>query len=111
LQVCDLWKRFDELAGYLCFKGVAAVNVKIRKSDQFPQGHLPSLGVPRNPEYDIIGQLLAFQRDAGLAVHPGGIKRQHPEQRCSLCPPTFPLTSRDGRGFVTAPRLPATYPT
>jgi hypothetical protein len=24
-----------------------------------------------------------------------------PEQRCPLCPPMFPQTSRDGRGFVT----------
>jgi hypothetical protein len=45
--------------------------------------------------------LVAFQRDAGLAVHPGCTKRQHPEQRCPLCPPMFPRASRDGRGFVT----------
>jgi hypothetical protein len=31
LQVCDLWKRFDEQAGYQRFKGGAAVNVKTRK--------------------------------------------------------------------------------
>jgi hypothetical protein len=101
LQVCDLWQRFDELAGYLRFKGGAAVNVKIRKNDQFRQGHQPRLGVPRNPDFDIIGQLVAFQRDAGLAVQPGCTKRQHPEQRCPLCPPMFPRTSRDGRGFIT----------
>jgi hypothetical protein len=101
LQVCDLWRRFDELAGYLRFKGGAAVNVKIRKNDQFRQGHQPRLGVPRNPEYDIIRQLVAFQRDAGLVVQPGCTKRQHLEQRCPLCPPMFTRTSRDGRGFVT----------
>ncbi len=50
---------------------------------------------------DIIGQLLAFQRDAGLAVHPNRTKWQHPEQRCPLCPPMFSRTLRDGREFVT----------
>ena len=101
MQVCDLWRRFDELAGYLRFKGGAAVNVKIRKNDQFRQGHQPRLGVPCNPEYDIIRQLVPFQRDAGLVVQSGCTKRQQPEQRCPLCPPMFRRTSRDGRGFIT----------
>lgn len=100
LQVCDLWLRFDEEAGYERFKGGAAVNVKVRKNDQFRQGHQPRLGVPQHPEHDIIRQLVAFQRDAGLAVHPECTKRRHPERRCLLCPPMFPQSARGGRGFI-----------
>ncbi len=110
LQVCDLWQRFDELAGYQRFRGGAAVNVKILKNDQFRQGHQPRLRVPRNPEYDIMRWLLAFQRDAGLAVHPGCNKRQHPEQRCPLCSPMFPRTSGGtlcwAPCYCHAPRVP-----
>lgn len=101
LQVCDLWQRFDEQAGHERFKGGAAVNVKVRKNDQFRQGHQPRIGVPRRPEHDVIQQLLSFQRDAGLAVHPACTKRQHPERRCPLCPPMFPRSARGGRGFLT----------
>ena len=97
LQTCDLWQRFDERAGYTRFRGGAAVNVKIRKNDQFRQGHQPRLGVPRNPEYDVIDQLLAFWREAGVAVRPSCPKQQHPERRCS-CPPMFPRSS--GTEFV-----------
>jgi hypothetical protein len=101
LQVCDLWLRFDEQAGYERFRGGAAVNVKVRKNDQFRQGHQPRLGVPRRPEYDVIKLLQRFMRDAGLAVHPACAKRIHPERRCSLCPPLFPRSSRGGRALVT----------
>ena len=78
LQICDLWQLFDERAGYTRFRGGAAVNVKIRKNDQFRQRHQPRLGVPRNPEYDVIDQLLAFCREAGVAVRPSCPKQQHP---------------------------------
>ena len=94
LQTCDLWQRFDERAGYPRFRGGAAVNFKIRKNDQFRQGHQPRLGVPHNPEYDVIDQLLAFWREAGVAVRPSCPKQQHPERRCS-CPPV-PAIIRDG---------------
>ena len=102
LQVCDLWERFDEQAGYDRFRGGAAVNVKIRKNDQFRQGHQPRLGVPRDPECDAIGQLLAFWREAGIAVHPACTKRRFPEQRCQLCPPMFPRSSARSGGFDLA---------
>ena len=35
LRICGLWQRFDERAGYIRFRSGAAVNVKIRKNDQF----------------------------------------------------------------------------
>ena len=101
LQTCDLWQRYDEQAGYTRFRGGAAVNVKIRKNDQFRQGHQPRLGVARNPDFDVIDQLLAFQREAGLSVHPECAKRRHPERRCPLCPPMFPRSAGTGFGFVT----------
>ena len=101
LQVCDLWLRFDEQAGYERFKGGAAVNVKVRKNDQFRQGHQPRLGLPRRPEYDVVKLLQRFMRDAGLAVHPACAKRTHPEKRCSLCPPLFPRSSRCSRALVS----------
>ena len=101
LQVCDLWLRFDEQAGYERFRGGAAVNVKVRKNDQFRQGHQPRLGVPRRPEYDVVKLLQRFMRDAGLAVHPACAKRTHPEKRCSLCPPLFPRSSRCSRALVS----------
>ena len=101
LQVCDLWLRFDEQAGYERFRGGAAVNVKVRKNDQFRQGHQPRLGVPRRPEYDVVKLLRRFMRDAGLAVHPACAKRAHPERRCCLCPPLFPRSARGGLAFAT----------
>jgi len=103
LQVCDLWERFDEKAGYERFRGGAAVNVKVRKNDQFRQGHQPRLGVARNPDWDVIAHLRTLWRDAGLAVHPSCQKRLLPERRCPVCPPMFPRSARDGFGFVTHP--------
>jgi hypothetical protein len=106
LQVCDLWKRLDEQAGYQRFKGGAAVNVKIRKNDQFRRGHQPRLGVLRNPEFDIIGHARVparcwprVARGPRIARETNCTKGQHPEQRCPLCPPY--ISPDDGRGFVT----------
>jgi hypothetical protein len=96
-----LWLRFDEQAGYERFKGGAAVNIKVRKNNQFRQGHQPRLSVPLHPEYDVIKLLQRFMSDAGLAVHQACAKRIHPEQRCSLCPPLFPRSSRGSRILVT----------
>ena len=72
--------------------------MSVAPARQFRQGHRPRLGVPRNPEYDVIDQLLAFWREAGVAVRPSCPKQQHPERRCS-CPPMFPRSS--GTEFVT----------
>jgi hypothetical protein len=98
LQVCDLWRKFDKTSRLSALQGWNGGE----RQDPEERPVTPRLGVPRNPEYDIIWQLLAFQRDAGLAAHPNCTKRQHPgpEQRCPLCPRMFPRTARDGRGFV-----------
>ena len=67
---CDLWRWYEEQAGYTRFRGGAAVNVKISTNDQFRQGHQPCLCVPRNPDFDVIDKLLGFQREAGLSLPP-----------------------------------------
>ena len=85
----------------ICSRGAEAAALQIRKNDQFRQGHQPRLGVARNPDFDVIDQLLAFQREAGLSVHPECAKRRHPERRCPLCPPMFPRSAGTGFGFVT----------
>jgi hypothetical protein len=94
LQVCDLWRKFDKTSRLSALQGWNGGE----RQDPEERPVTPRLGVPRNPEYDIIWQLLAFQRDAGLAAHPNCTKRQHPgpEQRCPLCPRMFPRTARDG---------------
>ena len=72
IQTCNLRQRYDEQAGYTRFRGGAAVNVKIRKNDQFSQGHQPLLGAPHNPDFVVIDQMLAFQ---GSAVGPPSVPR------------------------------------
>ena len=39
LLSCDLWSNYDGKAGWRKFKDGAAINVKVRKNDQFRQGH------------------------------------------------------------------------
>ena len=44
-----------------------------RNNDQLRQGHQPRLRVPSNPGFHVMDQLLAFQREAGLSVHPSSV--------------------------------------
>ena len=55
LQSCDLWLNYDGKAGWRKFRGGAAVDVKVRKNDQFRQGHQPRVGVPRDPRLNLRG--------------------------------------------------------
>jgi hypothetical protein len=103
LQTCDLWKRFDEAAGYRKFRGGAAINVKVRKNDQFRQGHQPRVGTPESPEHDIIASLQDLWAEIGIGVHSGCAKRRFPAQRCPVCPPMFPKSSGDGFNTSRAP--------
>ena len=99
LQACDLWVDFDLGAGYRRWAGGAAVNVKIRKNDQFRQGHQPRLGVPRDPRLHVVNQLLAFMREVGNGPRPGCTKRAEPQCPCPVCPPLFPRSVSRGRSF------------
>ena len=92
LQSCDLWLNYDGKAGWRKFKGGAAVNVKVRKNDQFRQGHQPRVGVPRDPRLDLVKQLRAFMRAAGNGPREGCTKRAEPQSPCRVCPPLFPRT-------------------
>lgn len=67
LQTCDLWRGYDEAAGYRQFRGGAAVNVKVRKNDQFREGHQLRLGKARRPEHDVIAGLVSFWAEIGIA--------------------------------------------
>jgi hypothetical protein len=110
LQVCDLWERFDEQAGYQRFKGGAAVNVKIRKNNQFRKGHQPRLGVPRNPtssdscSRSSATPVLRFTLTAPSGNIPSSAARS--AHRCF-----HGRYAMDGSSSQTAPRLPATCPT
>ena len=105
LQSCDLWVDFDLEAGYQRWAGGAALNVKIRKNDQFRQGHQPRLGVPRDPRLHVVRQLLAFMRAVGNGPRPGCTKRAEPQCPCPVCPPLFPRSADRGRSFDLS-RLP-----
>ncbi len=105
LQSCDLWVDFDLEAGYQRWAGGAALNVKIRKNDQFRQGHQPRLGVPRDPRLHVVRQLLAFMRAVGNGPRPGCTKRADPQCPCPVCPPLFPRSADRGRSFDLS-RLP-----
>lgn len=105
LQSCDLWVDFDLEAGYRRWAGGAALNVKIRKNDQFRQGHQPRLGVPRDPRLHVVKQLLAFMRAVGNGPRPGCTKRAEPQCPCPVCPPLFPRSVDRGQSFDLS-RLP-----
>jgi len=105
LQSCDLWVDFDLEAGYQRWAGGAALIVKIRKNDQFRQGHQPRLGVPRDPRLHVVRQLLAFMRAVGNGPRPGCTKRADPQCPCPVCPPLFPRSADRGRSFDLS-RLP-----
>jgi hypothetical protein len=103
LQTCDLWRGYDEAAGYRQFRGGAAVNVKVRKNDQFRQGHQPRLGKARRPEHDVIEGLVSLWAELGIGNQEGCTKRAFPGQRCPVCPPMFPKSRRDGFDTSRAP--------
>ncbi len=110
LQACDLWVDFDLEAGYRLRGGGAAVNVKVRKNDQFRQGHQPRRGVHRDPRIHMVKQLLAFMRAFGNGPWPGSTKRAVQQCPCPVtpvCPPLFPRSVEARAGGTTPPSFPA----
>ena len=99
LQTCDVWLRYDEQAGLIQFRGGAAFNVKVRKNDQFRQGHQPRMGVAANPRLDALAQLLEFTRLLGSGPRPGCTTRAEPTSVCSVCRPLFPRCIAGGQEF------------
>ena len=99
LQSCDLWFDFDARAGYSCWKGGAAVNVKVRKNDQFRHGHQPLIGAASDRRLDLVRQLRAFLRAVGNQPRPGCTKSANPQAKCPACPPLFPRSLDRGRAF------------
>jgi hypothetical protein len=93
LQVCDVWLNYDWLAGYQQFVDGTAYNVKVRKNDQFRQGHQPRCGRPKDPRLDVTAQLLEMMRQLGCT------KRAEPGSPCPRCPPLFPRRINGGRNF------------
>ena len=106
MTVCDIWWRFDELAGFLQFAGGAAFNIGIRKNDQFRCGHQARVGVPKDPRLDLLAQLREALRLLGtLGPHPGCVKSKAAGRaanhtvRCNVCPPVFPRRIKKGQEF------------
>ena len=101
LQVCDIWWRYDELAGYLRFAGGAAFNVKVRKNDQFRKGHQARVGVPKDPRFDLLAQLREAFRLLGTGPdpQPGCSKHAEPGAYCGACSPMFPRRTKRGQEF------------
>ena len=106
LQVCDLW--FDYLAEYGVpgFTGTCSVHVDRRKNDSERKGHHPALGRSRGCDTDIVRQLRAWMRLAGLSTATACRKRASPAARCPVCPPLFPLTARSRGGATVATDRP-----
>ena len=99
LQVCDVWRRFDERAGYAELAGGSAFNIKIRKNDPFRRGHQPRIGVAADPQLDALAQLDAALDLLGLAQRPGCSKAREPGSPCPVCPPLFPRRINRGQDF------------
>ena len=107
MTVCDVWWRYDELAGFLQFAGGAAFNIGIRKPmpDQFRHGHQALVRVPKDPRLDLLAQLREGFRLLGTAgPHPGCIKAAAGRAadhtiRCGVCPPAFPRRIKKGQEF------------
>ena len=108
LQTCDVWWRYDEGAGFLMFIGGAAFNIKIRKNDQFRQGHQPRVGVPKDPRFDVLAQLAEAIRLMGTQPRAGCTKVAEPGVPCRVCPPLFPRRIKKGQEFDLS--RPATSP-
>ena len=99
LQTCDIWWRYDELAGYLQFTGGAAFDVKVRKNDQFRFGHQARVGVARDPRLDILAQLREIIRLLDSGPRPGCTKNAERGVPCAVCPPLFPRRIKRGQEF------------
>ena len=80
---------------------MAAIHVLRRKNDQGRKGHHPRLGRARDPALDVVHQLKAYLRAAGLAVSPRCGKKRAPQARCCYCPPLFPRAVRGAGGTWT----------
>jgi hypothetical protein len=97
LQVRDLWKRFDEEAGYQCFKGGAEVNVKTRKKTSFGRPAPPrSASQPGTRRHLTAVRVPAQRGPRGASQLHQAAAWQHPERHYPLCPPMSPRMSRDG---------------
>ena len=99
LQVCDWWPDFDTDKGFLHFKGGAALHSIKQKNDQARKGHQRRIGKAKDPSLDLVKQLGAFMTQAKLKQHPACQKRRNLGERCPHCPPLFPLSTADGKGF------------
>jgi hypothetical protein len=98
-QVCDVWLNYDWLAWYQQFVGGTEYNVKVRKNDQFCQGHQPRCGRPKDPRLDVTAQLFEMMRHLGSAPRAGCTKRAEPCSPCPTCPPLFPRRINSGSDF------------
>ena len=101
LQVCDVLFDFDARAGGRYRTGTAALNVLRRKNDQIRKGHHPRLGRAEDSALDVVHQLKAYLKAAGLARHGRCSKGRSPHARCDFCPPLFPRAVRVAGGGWT----------
>lgn len=102
LQSCDFWPDADAEAGFPQFAGGCTFNIMQQKNDQHRRGCGKRCGRSANPDLDIVDQVRAFIGALGLEPRPGCRKRENPSEHCRLCPPLFPVSLPDGRGFDTS---------
>ena len=99
LQVCDVWWRFDDRAGFPLHAGGAAINIGVRKNDQFRHGHQARIGVAKDPRLDALAQLAAVMDLLGTGRRAGCSKEREPGSPCSACGPLFPRRINKGQDF------------
>ena len=106
LQVCDLW--FDHFTGMGIpgYEGSCGVHILKQKNDQQRKGHMPGIGVSRDPTLDLVAQLRFWMEWMGLATQPGCTKRARPAARCPACPPLFSKTGKGPGGLTVATYVP-----
>ena len=113
LKTCDVWYRYDMLVGgWLEFEHGAAYNIKIRKNDQFRQGHQPRVGVPKDGRFDLLGQTREAVRLLGTEPRPNCDQRFDHSVPCQVCAPLFPRRIKKGTEFdlkrhATSPEISA----
>ena len=109
LQACDVLFDFDTLRGDPFFQGTAAVLIRRRKNDCIRKGHIPRIGrgASGNPALDVVDWLKTYMITFGLSQHRSCTRPLDSRERCTLCPPVFVRTKRQGTATVLT-RSPCT---
>ena len=86
LPVCNLW--FDHFTGMGVpgYEGSCGVYILKQKNDKQRTGHMPDIGVSRDPALDLVAQLRFWMEWMGLSIQPGCTERRGRRRAVPLVP-------------------------